>query len=142
MEQPSAAKWNILGTNDASFNDGTGIADDAITAAKLQNGVVFRRQGGSATIWSTAGTTTYDTSATAVKIQTGTIAVDATPKAVTFPEAFTYAPQVFTQVVTRTAANTFSPVESVTTSGFNVAVITDGGAGNTAQTVNWLAIGV
>lgn len=25
-EQPSAAKWNILGTNDASFNDGTGIA--------------------------------------------------------------------------------------------------------------------
>lgn len=23
---PSAAKWNILGTNDASFNDGTGIA--------------------------------------------------------------------------------------------------------------------
>ncbi len=24
-EQPTAAKWNILGTNDASFNDGTGI---------------------------------------------------------------------------------------------------------------------
>ena len=23
-EQPSAAKWNILGTNDSSFNDGTG----------------------------------------------------------------------------------------------------------------------
>lgn len=25
-EQPSAAKWNTLGTNDSSFNDGTGIA--------------------------------------------------------------------------------------------------------------------
>lgn len=25
-EQPSAAKWNILGTNDASFNDGSGFA--------------------------------------------------------------------------------------------------------------------
>ena len=24
-EQPSASKWNILGTNDASFNDGTGL---------------------------------------------------------------------------------------------------------------------
>src|ERR1043165_2508922 len=24
-EQPSAAKWNILGTNDAAFNDSTGI---------------------------------------------------------------------------------------------------------------------
>lgn len=29
-EQPSAAKWNILGTNDASFNDGTGILDTAV----------------------------------------------------------------------------------------------------------------
>lgn len=29
-EQPSASKWNILGTNDASFNDGTGIGDDTI----------------------------------------------------------------------------------------------------------------
>lgn len=29
-EQPSAAKWNILGTNDSSFNDGTGIANGKI----------------------------------------------------------------------------------------------------------------
>ena len=29
-EQPSTAKWNILGTNDASFNDGTGIANSTI----------------------------------------------------------------------------------------------------------------
>jgi len=36
-EQPSAAKWNILGTNDASFNDGSGISGltmGAITAVK------------------------------------------------------------------------------------------------------------
>ncbi len=35
-EQPTAAKWNILGTNDASFNNGTGLptagADGAIVA--------------------------------------------------------------------------------------------------------------
>lgn len=37
-EQPSAAKWNILGTNDASFNDGTGIADGAIKPEHLLNG--------------------------------------------------------------------------------------------------------
>lgn len=37
-EQPSAAKWNTLGTNDASFNDGTGIANAAITASKLSTG--------------------------------------------------------------------------------------------------------
>lgn len=29
-EQPTTAKWNKLWTNDASFNDGTGIADNAI----------------------------------------------------------------------------------------------------------------
>lgn len=29
-EQPTASKWNILGTNDAAFNDGTGIAAAAI----------------------------------------------------------------------------------------------------------------
>lgn len=34
-EQPSAAKWNILGANDASFADGTGIASGAITTAKI-----------------------------------------------------------------------------------------------------------
>lgn len=32
-EQPSAAKWNILGTNDASFNNGTGLptANSSVT---------------------------------------------------------------------------------------------------------------
>lgn len=29
-EQPTAAKWNQLGTNDAGFKDGTNIDDDAI----------------------------------------------------------------------------------------------------------------
>lgn len=41
-EQPSAAKWNILGTNDASFNDGTGIASGAITYAKAAAGFVVQ----------------------------------------------------------------------------------------------------
>lgn len=38
-EQPSTAKWNILGTNDASFNDGTGIAADKIEPAHLATGL-------------------------------------------------------------------------------------------------------
>jgi hypothetical protein len=29
-EQPSAAKWNILGTNDSAFNDGSGYAAGAL----------------------------------------------------------------------------------------------------------------
>jgi len=35
-EQPSAAKWNILGTNDASFNNGTGIANNVIGSSQLK----------------------------------------------------------------------------------------------------------
>ena len=39
-EQPSAAKWNILGSNDASFADGTGISAGAIGATQLAAGAV------------------------------------------------------------------------------------------------------
>jgi hypothetical protein len=49
-EQPSAAKWNILGTNDASFNDGTGIGALAIagTSLKAQEAWIEVGSGGSA----------------------------------------------------------------------------------------------
>lgn len=41
-EQPSASKWNILGTNDASFNDGSGFANGALGSvnASLANGII------------------------------------------------------------------------------------------------------
>lgn len=41
-EQPSAAKWNILGTNDASFNDGTGIDNGTINFRQLAAGAVVQ----------------------------------------------------------------------------------------------------
>lgn len=46
-EQPSAAKWNILGSNDSSFNDGTGIANGAIKALThiTQSGCRAKRSG-------------------------------------------------------------------------------------------------
>lgn len=40
-EQPSAAKWNILGTNDAAFNDGTGIANLALNTTSISNPYKF-----------------------------------------------------------------------------------------------------
>lgn len=39
-EQPTAAKWNQLGTNDAGFKDGTNIDNDAIIARHLNTGAV------------------------------------------------------------------------------------------------------
>lgn len=41
-EQPSAAKWNILGTNDASFNDGTGIALGSSSTLGAMRNYCFR----------------------------------------------------------------------------------------------------
>lgn len=38
-EQPTAAKWNQLGANDAGFKDGTNIDNLAITNAKLAGGI-------------------------------------------------------------------------------------------------------
>jgi len=39
-EQPTAAKWNQLGTNDAGFKDGTNIDNDAIIARHIDDGAV------------------------------------------------------------------------------------------------------
>ncbi len=39
-EQPTAAKWNQLGTNDAGFKDGTNIDDNAILKRHLANQIV------------------------------------------------------------------------------------------------------
>lgn len=39
-EVPTTTKWNILGTNDAGFNDGTAIAAGAIVTATLANNAV------------------------------------------------------------------------------------------------------
>jgi len=40
-EQPSTAKWNILGTNDASFANGTGIASLATNTTAISNPYKF-----------------------------------------------------------------------------------------------------
>lgn len=59
-EQPSAAKWNILGTNDASFNDGTGIGTNAIQAASLDTDAITLGYAQSTSTFSNApGSDTY-----------------------------------------------------------------------------------
>lgn len=69
-EQPSATKWNILGTNDSSFNDGTGIGNATITADKLSTGA---SSASVTTLQSTASTSYTDlaTSGPAVTLTIG-----------------------------------------------------------------------
>jgi len=73
-EQPSAAKWNILGTNDASFNDGTGIGSSVITESKMNFSSfdpVLVAQGGTA---ETTTSTSY-VNTTTISAVTGTFSV-------------------------------------------------------------------
>lgn len=48
-EQPSAAKWNILGTNDSSFNDSTGINLQYANLTGISNPYKFSAYKSSAT---------------------------------------------------------------------------------------------
>jgi hypothetical protein len=58
-EQPTAAKWNILGQNDAGFNDGTAIGDDAIIQRHIADNIILPAQlTSAASWWSEVGRTT------------------------------------------------------------------------------------
>ena len=114
------------------------IADDAVDDTKVGDRVpqLYRRQGGSASNWSSPGTTNYTPGA--VRIQTGVIAVNGS-QAVTFPVPFSAAPVVLT---TPNGTNAQSGVgnASVTTSGFT-AILQDSGGSSSSGNVFWLAIG-
>lgn len=149
-EQPSASKWNQLGTNDASFNDGSGIAVDALADSKLVYGKLRNRQGGSATNWHVYGSNTYAYDATNVFFQVGYSAGGAgADSTVTFPTAFAQKPAVFLQVAGGAASsgdsviseNSYAIVTStIATTGFTWRGINSAGT-QTDQSVYWLAVG-
>lgn len=108
--------------------------------------VSFSREGGSATNWTTPGTTTQTISGTPKiqtgAIQSGSIATGSSESiAVTFPVAYTYPPQVFCQYANTTGvSNMFVRADSITTTGFNIVFINTAAVTGTAQG-NWMAIG-
>ena len=95
------------------------------------------RQGGSATVWSTVGTTNYRPAE--VIMQVGAVSWDnSIAGAVTFPRAFAYAPLVFTQhMYVADELDHEVVVLTVTTTGFTWGAI---GAGD-IYTLYWIAIG-
>jgi hypothetical protein len=130
-EQPSASKWNILGTNDSTFNN------------LLQYGNIRNRQGGTtgAGSWYTTGTSNTDETTTAVFFQAGSIAVNAASVTVTFPTAFAQVPLVLVTTTSAVTANAFSRITAITTTTFAVGQITDAGTAATTESCSWLAIG-
>lgn len=118
------------------------ITNDAITDAKLIYGKIRSRQGGSATAWNTVGATTYDYSGTDVFIQCGANANNASPDTITFPTAFSQTPLVIAVVSSVVGTQTFAVVLNPSTTTFQCQVYDHAGATNTAQNINWIAIGV
>lgn len=108
---------------------------------------IYRRQGGSSTIWNTAGSTNYTPTAGTSKIQVGANEITTNSGGqgsvtVTFPVAFTYSPLVLVtmQKIGLTDNNNYS-VWVKTISNSAVAIQIFGiGAIETYQ-VNWIAIG-
>lgn len=117
-----------------------GIATDAVTTAKLQDGLIRARQGGASgdATWSSPGTTTVDTSAKRTITQCGALVAGAGTFSVVFPVAFAYTPIV---VLTPrgsgglySSGNWYLVTESAT--GFDF----QSGSAN-ATSFTWIAIG-
>lgn len=152
-EQPTAAKWNQLGTNDAGFKDGTNIdagaiitsklANDAVTAEKMIYGHVARRQGGSATNWATNGTTDYDVSGDDVLVQAGTKrSSSGGDVTVTFPVAYSQPPIVlFGQTLVNGSSFPRISGAGISTTGFAFSMVLANTAARSIDDCHWLAIG-
>ena len=121
------------------------LAADAVDDTKAGDRVpqFYRRQGGSATIWSTQGATTYTPGA--VRMQGGVIrwsgsSTDSGSMSVTFPTAFSYAPLVIASAQNTTLSVTVV-VSSIATTGFTAYWRDTEAANHTTVDAGWLAIG-
>jgi hypothetical protein len=104
--------------------------------------VIYRRQGGSSTVWATGGTTTY--TPTAPKIQAGSAVGSYGGSAtvevnITFPVAFSYAPIVLAFGSPDAAIPLRDQCYAVTASGFTYKVVYTATSGNYG--FYWMAIG-
>lgn len=148
-----AAELNKMVANIEALAAGTGLddgavssaklANDSVTAAKMQYGMVRQRQGGTTgdLSWATTGTTNTDTSAKGAFMQAGSVTSSGGgAQSVTFPTPFTHAPLVFLSV--QAGSNGFfAQVDTVpTTTGFSLTCWSSTSA-LVSKTVYWLAIG-
>ena len=117
--------------------------DDTIVGNRVP--AVIRRQGGSATDWDSAGTTTYTPGM--VRTQSGVIAITLSATsfgstAVTFPVAFSAKPNVLCSIANNpTSGILFAPqAQSISASGFTAYIAANATLSVTVN-IAWLAIG-
>ncbi len=144
LTSAAAAKLVTNGSShDHNGGDGAqiptgGLADDAVDDTKAGNRVAqfYRRKGGNASQWGTAGDTDYIPGA--IRVQFGTV-LTTTPsiKTVTFPVAFSGTPVVILTVRTN---NRVAYVSNLLSTSFGCATTDLAGSLATCD-VSWMAIG-
>lgn len=119
------------------------ITNAAVTAAKLQYGLVRQRQGGTSgdAAWNTSGTTNTDTSSKAAFIQAGcSVGSASADVTITFPSPYSQVPVVIAVNGGAASANSWTELITTTTTTFTFRCIDAGGALR-AEKINWIAIG-
>lgn len=159
-EQPTTAKWNLIGSNDSSFNLGTGLEDSVIINRHLASGAVT---GDKITNYKTLRQDdTTNSTETAARILTGwgvipvSTGVSIYEELITFNGAFTNKPVVVGQysgdlasIVNNGGANSIEgivtcKVHTILTTGFRMYFAKPNGTnwgGNGYGYYNWIAIG-
>jgi len=143
-EQPTAAKWNQLGANDAGFKDGTNIDAGAITYAKLLS-TIFSSQLVTTTNGGAAGGTLYKLQIGGLTILWGlTNAQSMSANAnltfsLTWGVTFSAAPLLIANSYAPADNRMYAVITTRSTTTGTVLLQSGGGAGNVQ--CMWLAIG-
>lgn len=137
---PSDGSWKIYSKAGGIYARSSNSVVGPFGAAAASGLLVTKRQGGSATVWATAGTTTYTPTTQAIQVGSVAAIANGGNAAVTFPTAFTYAPIVLVtgHDATVNGNSCTTNVVSVSTTGFTVYVTNPAGG---TFAVYWMAIG-
>lgn len=108
--------------------------------------LVYRRQGGSATVWSTSGTTTYTPTATIIQAGTQDVTVSSggtASVAITYPNTFNQRPIIFlgTNMSGGLSSAWSAGWTDDTTSGFNLHLKFVSTSQTGTYTISWMAVG-
>lgn len=143
LVQTALTTWDIPLATGTITTGGSISLTDARSFIRMPTALVYRRQGGSATDWSVAGTTNYTPGETIVQlgIQSVNYSGGTGTAVVTFGTAFSQVPHP--QLTTYNAASStkrkiLSTVEAVTTTTLTIRIyLTDESTGSSSVDVFW-----
>jgi hypothetical protein len=148
LTQVALTTWEIPLATGTITTGGAISLTDARSFVRMPTALLYRRQGGSATDWSSAGTTNY-TPGEVIR-QAGVVNVSFASgtgtQAVTFPVAFSQIPIITGLVVNNAASSTKrklnATIESLSASTLTIRVyLTDGSTSSSSADVHWSAEG-